>query len=89
MTDTENKPEVANGAAKDVADTENKPEVANSAAKDVVGDTEAKAEAAKGDVAVVSPLEKKIIRQIEYYFGDYNMPRDKFIQVQASSLWSS
>jgi len=28
----------------------------------------------KGDV------DTKIIRQIEYYFGDYNLPRDKFLQ---------
>jgi len=27
----------------------------------------------------VSPMEKKIIRQIEYYFGDFNLPRDKFL----------
>lgn len=25
-------------------------------------------------------LEKKIIKQIEYYFGDINLPRDKFLQ---------
>lgn len=25
-------------------------------------------------------LEKKIIQQIEYYFGDINLPRDKFMQ---------
>jgi len=25
-------------------------------------------------------LDKKIIRQIEYYFGDMNLPRDKFLQ---------
>lgn len=25
-------------------------------------------------------LEQKIIRQIEYYFGDINLPRDKFLQ---------
>ena len=24
-------------------------------------------------------LEKKIIRQIEFYFGDFNLPRDKFM----------
>ena len=23
---------------------------------------------------------KKIIKQIEYYFGDYNLPRDKFLK---------
>ncbi|XP_045620201.2 la protein homolog [Procambarus clarkii] len=25
-------------------------------------------------------VETKIIRQVEYYFGDYNLPRDKFLQ---------
>ncbi|RZF38489.1 hypothetical protein LSTR_LSTR006084 [Laodelphax striatellus] len=25
-------------------------------------------------------LEKRIVRQIEHYFGDYNLPRDKFLQ---------
>lgn len=25
-------------------------------------------------------LEAKIVKQIEYYFGDYNLPRDKFLQ---------
>ncbi|XP_076445112.1 lupus La protein-like [Babylonia areolata] len=29
-----------------------------------------------------SELEKKIIRQVEYYFGDINLPRDKFLQEQ-------
>uniref|UniRef100_L7M4W4 Putative receptor-mediated endocytosis n=1 Tax=Rhipicephalus pulchellus TaxID=72859 RepID=L7M4W4_RHIPC len=28
----------------------------------------------------VSALETKIITQVEYYFGDYNLPRDKFLQ---------
>jgi len=28
----------------------------------------------------MSDLERKIIRQVEHYFGDYNMPRDKFLQ---------
>ena len=27
----------------------------------------------------ISPVEKKIIRQVEYYFGDFNLPRDKFL----------
>ena len=27
-----------------------------------------------------SDLETKIIRQIEYYFGDHNLNRDKFLQ---------
>ena len=25
-------------------------------------------------------LDKKIIRQIEYYFGDYNLPKDRFMR---------
>jgi len=34
-------------------------------------------------------LEKKIIRQIEHYFGDYNLSRDKFMQevVKADDGW--
>ncbi|XP_057304678.1 lupus La protein homolog B-like [Hydractinia symbiolongicarpus] len=28
----------------------------------------------------LSDLDKKLIRQIEYYFGDVNLPRDKFLQ---------
>jgi len=28
----------------------------------------------------VSPLERKIIRQVEHYFGDFNLPKDKFMQ---------
>lgn len=31
-------------------------------------------------MAVISGLESKIIRQIEYYFGDHNLSRDKFMQ---------
>lgn len=30
----------------------------------------------------ISDLEKKIIRQVEYYFGNHNLPRDKFLQEQ-------
>jgi hypothetical protein len=50
-----------------MVDTENQPAVANGGS---------------GDDSSPSPLEKKIIRQIEHYFGDYNLPRDKFIQVR-------
>ncbi|XP_071941773.1 lupus La protein homolog [Antedon mediterranea] len=32
-----------------------------------------------------SDLEKKIIRQIEYYFGDANLKRDKFLQQEIKS----
>jgi len=33
----------------------------------------------------LSPKEKKIIRQIEYYFGDFNLPRDKFLNEKTKS----
>ncbi|XP_030637727.1 lupus La protein [Chanos chanos] len=37
----------------------------------------------------VSPLEKKVAEQIEYYFGDHNLPRDKFLkeQLQLDDGW--
>jgi len=35
------------------------------------------------DAENVSPQEKKIIRQVEYYFGDFNFPRDKFLTEEA------
>ncbi|CAG9767538.1 unnamed protein product [Ceutorhynchus assimilis] len=31
---------------------------------------------------MASDLEKKIIRQVEYYFGDVNLPRDNFLNTQ-------
>lgn len=34
----------------------------------------------KQDLGPRNALEQKIIRQIEYYFGDTNLPRDKFLQ---------
>ena len=36
-------------------------------------------------------MEKKIIRQIEYYFGDFNLPRDKFLseETKADAGWVS
>uniref|UniRef100_A0AAY4E198 LA protein n=1 Tax=Denticeps clupeoides TaxID=299321 RepID=A0AAY4E198_9TELE len=37
----------------------------------------------------MSPLEKKIADQIEYYFGDHNLPRDRFLkeQLQVDDGW--
>uniref|UniRef100_A0A8C7FMJ8 Small RNA binding exonuclease protection factor La n=1 Tax=Oncorhynchus kisutch TaxID=8019 RepID=A0A8C7FMJ8_ONCKI len=37
----------------------------------------------------MSELEKKVARQIEYYFGDHNLPRDKFLkeQLQLDDGW--
>jgi len=39
----------------------------------------------------ISPLERKIIRQVEYYFGDFNLPRDKFLResVKENDGWIS
>jgi len=31
------------------------------------------------DIENIDPLAKNIIRQVEYYFGDFNLPRDKFL----------
>nr|XP_033800052.1 lupus La protein isoform X2 [Geotrypetes seraphini]XP_033800053.1 lupus La protein isoform X2 [Geotrypetes seraphini]XP_033800054.1 lupus La protein isoform X2 [Geotrypetes seraphini] len=38
--------------------------------------------AENGDKASILDLEKKICQQIEYYFGDHNLPRDKFLKEQ-------
>lgn len=34
-------------------------------------------------------LAEKIVRQIQYYFGDYNLPRDKFLQQEVSTGFTS
>ena len=31
-------------------------------------------------MAISPELESKVLRQIEYYFGDHNLSRDKFMQ---------
>lgn len=31
-------------------------------------------------------LNKKIVTQIEYYFGNFNLPRDKFLSAEVSQL---
>lgn len=40
---------------------------------------------------MANELEKKIIRQIEFYFGDINLPRDKFLleKVNEDEGWVS
>lgn len=40
--------------------------------------------AENGDKEQVSDLDTKISQQIEYYFGDHNLPRDKFLKEQIS-----
>jgi len=44
-----------------------------------------------GNSSEVSPLEKKIIRQVEYYFGDVNLGRDKFLieEIKKDEGWIS
>ena len=29
---------------------------------------------------ITEDVKQKIVTQIEYYFGDYNLPRDKFLK---------
>ncbi|CAG0911494.1 unnamed protein product, partial [Cyprideis torosa] len=38
-----------------------------------------------------SDLEEKIVRQVEYYFSDYNLPRDKFLreEIKKDEGWVS
>ncbi|XP_043852094.1 lupus La protein [Dromiciops gliroides] len=38
--------------------------------------------AENGDSEKMTDLESKICQQIEYYFGDFNLPRDKFLKEQ-------
>ncbi|XP_042297400.1 lupus La protein isoform X2 [Sceloporus undulatus] len=38
--------------------------------------------AENGNSESMSDLERKMCQQIEYYFGDHNLPRDKFLQEQ-------
>ncbi|NXS48921.1 LA protein, partial [Balaeniceps rex] len=38
--------------------------------------------AENGDGEIMSILESKICQQIEYYFGNHNLPRDKFLKEQ-------
>ncbi|KAK5860978.1 hypothetical protein PBY51_022411 [Eleginops maclovinus] len=37
----------------------------------------------------MSPIEMKVARQVEYYFGDHNLPKDKFLkeQLQLDDGW--
>ncbi|XP_066543537.1 lupus La protein [Amia ocellicauda] len=39
----------------------------------------------------MTPMEKKVAEQIEYYFSDHNLPRDKFLkeQIQLDDGWVS
>merc|ERR1712141_460820 len=45
----------------------------------------------KGDITCDEKLQSKIVRQVEHYFGDYNLPRDKFLKetIQSDEGWVS
>ena len=45
----------------------------------------------KGDLTCDEKLQSKIVRQVEHYFGDYNLPRDKFLKetIQSDEGWVS
>lgn len=40
-------------------------------------------DATNGHTEAATDLEKKIIKQVEYYFGDKNLPRDRFLRQKA------
>ncbi|XP_071151977.1 lupus La protein homolog [Mytilus edulis] len=79
-----------------MADTENSPP-ADDVDMKAGGDAETNNKSPNGEVKVeikdepepepevLGPpngLEKKIIKQMEYYFGDVNLPRDRYLQEQ-------
>jgi len=45
-------------------------------------ETEVKSENGSNGTATSVDVENRIIQQVEYYFGDFNLPRDKFLQEQ-------
>merc|ERR1712012_375630 len=68
-----------------MATTEEKP-------MDAAGDaTNGTSELKNGSCGDDSALEKKIIRQVEYYFGDVNLGRDKFLieEIKKDEGWIS
>ena len=78
MADEAAKTEVA--AEKPTTESEPKADAKGDAeAKAAPAESEEKSEA-KTENGTLSDLEQKIIRQVEYYFGDYNLPKDKFLQ---------
>jgi len=69
-----------------MADTEVK-NGTNGHVVDATGDHGSK----KGDITCDEKLQSKIVRQVEHYFGDYNLPRDKFLKetIQSDEGWVS
>merc|ERR1712018_1053345 len=54
----------------------------NSYQSEKMTETEIKTENGSNGTATSVDLENRIIQQVEYYFGDFNLPRDKFLQEQ-------
>ncbi|XP_073827187.1 la autoantigen-like [Musca autumnalis] len=83
---TEQQPEKVEEVAKETPAAEETPATTEDTPADN-GSTDATTPAAPAPAAVAteansSDLEKKIMRQVEYYFGDANLNRDKFLQDQ-------
>lgn len=75
MADTENVP-----AEETAPDTNgNKPEEATKVDEPIVAEKTEDDSPTEENGSQLSKLERDIIRQIEYYFGDVNMRRDKFL----------
>merc|ERR1712110_1176941 len=54
----------------------------NSYQSEKMTETEVKSENGSNGTATSVDVENRIIQQVEYYFGDFNLPRDKFLQEQ-------
>lgn len=73
-----------------MADTEVKKE-SNGHSAEAVNSSDDHAKEIKEETTPASSqeLEAKIVRQVEHYFGDYNLPRDKFLKetIQSDDGW--
>merc|ERR1711953_1621956 len=54
----------------------------NSYQSEKMTETEVKSKNGSNGTATSVDVENRIIQQVEYYFGDFNLPRDKFLQEQ-------
>lgn len=71
----------------------------NGQAKAGEGETTTTTASAEGEAAATNGQAKaeeldeekqaKIVKQVEYYFGDYNLPRDKFLQQEVRNCFLS
>merc|ERR1712156_699355 len=58
----------------------------NSYQSEKMTETEVKSENGSNGTATSVDVENRIIQQVEYYFGDFNLPRDKFLQEQLNKI---